>query len=164
MAKEFAKAFYRSVAWKKCRAAYIALRIAIDGGLCEHCREKLGYIVDHIIELTPYNINDPAIALNHDNLQYLCLECHNRKTFGSGNSYILTADGDIQPLPPSKKSWKAIKTPGPQPPKNTQIACVGGVVCGQRKFNERKIFTWAKSAKIIRKKDRFCAICPTMSA
>ena len=112
MAKEFAKAFYRSVAWKKCRAAYIALRIAIDGGLCEHCREKLGYIVDHIIELTPYNINDPAIALNHDNLQYLCLECHNRKTFGSGNSYILTADGDIQPLPPLKKIVESHESTG----------------------------------------------------
>ena len=105
MAKAFAQAFYRSAAWIKCRLSYIAKRKATDGGLCEHCRKALGYIVDHIIELTPYNINDPAISLNHDNLQYLCLECHNRKTFRIGNSYILTDDGDILPLPPSKTEW-----------------------------------------------------------
>jgi hypothetical protein len=44
----------------------------------------MGYIVDHIEELTPANITDPNIALNHDNLQYLCLDCHNSKTFGAG--------------------------------------------------------------------------------
>lgn len=104
MAKQFAKAFYKSTTWKKCRKSFIAERKAIDGGLCQHCQQALGYIVDHIVELTPYNINDPAISLSHDNLQYLCLECHNRKTFSIGNSYILTNDGDILPLPPSKKS------------------------------------------------------------
>lgn len=25
----------------------------------------------------PNNINDPEISLNHDNLEYLCLDCHN---------------------------------------------------------------------------------------
>lgn len=41
-----------------------------------------GYICDHIIEINIDNINDPDITLNHDNLQYLCLACHNKKTFG----------------------------------------------------------------------------------
>ena len=103
MAKEFAKAFYNSGPWKKCRKAYISKRIDIDGGLCEHCQKELGFIVDHIVELAPHNINDPSIALDHNNLQYLCLECHNRKTFSSGNAYILTVDGDIVPTPPLKK-------------------------------------------------------------
>lgn len=53
----------------------------IDGGLCEACGERLGYIVDHIEELDDSKIQDPMIALNHDNLQYLCLDCHNVKTF-----------------------------------------------------------------------------------
>ncbi len=62
VAKEFAKAFYNSKKWKQCRAAYIAHRQAIDGGLCESCHEAPGYIVHHKIELTPDNINDPDIA------------------------------------------------------------------------------------------------------
>lgn len=76
MAKEYAKKFYSSKAWRKCRNAYIST----VHGLCEHCG-KPGYIVDHIIEITPENINDPSITLDHDNLQYLCTPCHNKKTF-----------------------------------------------------------------------------------
>lgn len=53
----------------------------VDGGMCEHCQSSLGYIVDHIEELTESNITDPEIALNYNNLQYLCLICHNSKTF-----------------------------------------------------------------------------------
>lgn len=90
MAREFAKAFYNSAKWRKCRKLYIINRLTIDGGLCEHCRSKLGYIVDHIEELNENNINDSNITLNHDNLQYLCLECHNKKTFGKKR---ITADG-----------------------------------------------------------------------
>lgn len=76
MAKEWAKPFYNSGAWKRCRASYITT----VHGLCEHCGSP-GYILDHIKELTPDNIHNINITLSHDNLQYLCLECHNRKTF-----------------------------------------------------------------------------------
>lgn len=78
MAKEYAKRFYKSTAWKKCRESYIAATL---DGMCEHCKEVPGYIVDHIVEITPVNINNPDITLNHENLQYLCLQCHNTKTF-----------------------------------------------------------------------------------
>ncbi|WP_227397336.1 HNH endonuclease [Jeotgalibacillus aurantiacus] len=71
-----AKRFYNSRAWRKCRAAYIKSVF----GICEKCG-KPGYIVDHIIEINIDNINDPDITLNHNNLQYLCLKCHNKKTF-----------------------------------------------------------------------------------
>lgn len=101
MAKPWAKPFYDSAAWKRCRATYISKRMAVDGGMCEACREKPGYIVDHIRELTPATVRDPQLSLNHDNLQYLCHDCHNAKTFGSAR-YILTPDGDVLPLPPSK--------------------------------------------------------------
>lgn len=83
--KTFAKKFYNSKAWKDCRAAYIPTVY----GLCEHCG-KPGYILDHIIEINYDNMNDPNITLNHDNLQYLCLECHNTKTF---RKYSATNDG-----------------------------------------------------------------------
>ncbi|NMB00767.1 MAG: hypothetical protein GX971_04505 [Firmicutes bacterium] len=76
MAKEWAKAFYKSAAWQKCRAAYIAERVALDGGLCEECQEQLGHIVHHKILLTPANITDPDVALNHEHLKYVCKRCH----------------------------------------------------------------------------------------
>lgn len=88
MAKEFAKKFYDSKAWKDCRRSFISYRISIDGGMCQHCKDKLGFIVDHKEELTPDNINNPDITLNHNNFQYLCLECHNTKTFGTDKEII----------------------------------------------------------------------------
>lgn len=82
MAKPYAKSFYNSKAWKGCRASYIA---TIYDKMCERCHRELGYIVDHIKEITPENIHDPNITLNHSNLQYLCVECHNVKTFQKHN-------------------------------------------------------------------------------
>lgn len=79
MAREFAKAFYNSKLWKKARAAYIAQRKAIDGGMCESCHQQPGYIVHHKVELTPENINDPDIALNLENFKYDCHVCHNKE-------------------------------------------------------------------------------------
>ena len=83
MAKDYAKRFYKSKAWRECRAGYISS----VNGLCERCLERgrytPGYIVHHIIYLTPDNINDPDITLNHNNLEYLCHECHNREHFQS---------------------------------------------------------------------------------
>lgn len=77
MAREFAKPFYDSKEWQKCREAYIKYRKAVDGGVCESCGEELGYIVHHKVELSPENINDPDITLNFNNLKYDCLKCHN---------------------------------------------------------------------------------------
>lgn len=76
MAKDFAKAFYKTKQWKDCRAAYMAS----VGGLCERCyRNGLivpGTMVHHKIHLTPDNIKDPDIALNWRNLELLCRDCH----------------------------------------------------------------------------------------
>ena len=76
MAHDYARAFYKSSAWQLCRASYIAERQSVDGGLCEQCHHALGYIVHHKVPITPNNINDPMITLNHDNLEYLCKACH----------------------------------------------------------------------------------------
>ena len=83
MARQIDRKFYDSKAWKDCRASYISS----VNGLCERCLEngiiKSGDIVHHIEHITPSNMNDPMITLNHDNLQFLCLECHN--TVHGGN-------------------------------------------------------------------------------
>lgn len=105
MAREFAKAFYASAAWRKCRAAYIAGRKAIDGGMCESCHARPGYIVHHKVELSPSNINDPDIALGHGNLKFDCHACHNKEGRGGGCveglvAYEFSADGEPVPASP----------------------------------------------------------------
>ena len=79
MAKDWAKAFYNSPAWRAARQSYISYRLSVDGGLCESCHERLGYIVHHVINLTPENIHDPSIALDRSNLRYECKQCHDRE-------------------------------------------------------------------------------------
>lgn len=79
--KDYARSFYKSTAWKECRAAYIKS----VGGLCERCladgKIVPGYIVHHKCYLTPDNIQDPGISLNWDNLEFLCVEHHNQEHF-----------------------------------------------------------------------------------
>jgi 5-methylcytosine-specific restriction endonuclease McrA len=78
MAKTFSTPLYNSTAWQNCRRLYIAKRIKIDGGLCEECHSRIGYIVHHKILIDESNVNDPNITLNHDNLEYVCKQCHDR--------------------------------------------------------------------------------------
>lgn len=61
MAKEWAKAFYKSKEWRTMRR-FILHR---DLFTCEECGGRATE-VHHEIELTPQNIHDPAIALNPD--------------------------------------------------------------------------------------------------
>lgn len=74
MAKEWAKKFYNSKQWLKCRAEYKEKVF----GLCERCEEP-GSVVHHKSYLTPENINDAYVTLNHDNLELLCDDCHNKE-------------------------------------------------------------------------------------
>lgn len=99
MAKEYAKLFYKSDKWLQCKKSFIAERRAIDGGLCQRCRKRYGYIVHHRQHITPENITDPMVTLSHTNLEYLCQECHNKEHFGdAGLRYMIGEDG--QPMPP----------------------------------------------------------------
>ena len=76
MAQEFAKIFYKSKKWQRCRKSYIEYRITVDGGICEECRKSPGYIVHHKVILTEENINYPEVSLNHELLEYVCKDCH----------------------------------------------------------------------------------------
>ena len=77
--QKFARKFYNSYAWQKCRAA--VWRRA--GGLCERCLLRglivPGVEVHHKIRLTPDTLDDPTIALNPDNLELLCEACHHQE-------------------------------------------------------------------------------------
>ncbi|MFV0413314.1 MAG: HNH endonuclease signature motif containing protein, partial [Oscillospiraceae bacterium] len=73
MARDFAKKFYNTEPWLSTRDGYYTKML----GICEKCGAP-GDEVHHIIFLTPENINDPYIALNHRNLQLLCFDCHKK--------------------------------------------------------------------------------------
>lgn len=74
--REFAKFFYNSPAWERCREEYAKRQ----GYLCERCRQRgiirTGEIVHHKIFLNPQNIHEPGITLNPDNLMLVCRDCH----------------------------------------------------------------------------------------
>lgn len=80
--KDYAKAFYKSQAWKRCREGYIKS----VGGLCERCLLNglivPGYIVHHKCYITPENIHDISITLNWNNLEYLCKSHHDAEHLG----------------------------------------------------------------------------------
>ena len=82
MAREFARDFYNSVEWKLCRKSYIDSMPIDRRGLCEKCfaegKHVLGKELHHKIFLTPSNIKDRNISLNHNNLILLCKDCHKK--------------------------------------------------------------------------------------
>lgn len=78
---EQAKKFYKTTQWKKTRNAYMDMM----NGLCERCGDA-GYIVHHIEHINSRNINDASVTLNFDNLEVLCLPCHNQEHFRTHES------------------------------------------------------------------------------
>jgi len=112
MAKPWAKKFYSSKQWQNCRNEYAKSARY----LCENCLRhgiyKPGEIVHHKIELDPINIEKPEVALNFDNLELLCRDCHAKMHEHSGgrwaevnrrkreerekkNRYKISADGKV---------------------------------------------------------------------
>ena len=72
MSQSWAKDFYASKAWQRTRYNFLSSKFF----LCNRC-SKPAIIVHHIVKLTSKNIHDASITLNWDNLESLCLECHN---------------------------------------------------------------------------------------
>ena len=94
--KDFARAFYKSKEWEKCRAGHIKY----VGGLCERCLSRgdivPGVIVHHKCYLDPVNIKDPSVTLCYDNLELLCLDCHNKEHISKRpQRYTIGPDGKV---------------------------------------------------------------------
>lgn len=79
--KRVGDAIYHTTRWRKLRQVYYEHQ----HGICEHCQQP-GDLVDHIEEITTDNVDDPFITYNWDNLQLLCIPCHNIKTFRKHHS------------------------------------------------------------------------------
>ena len=94
MARAFAKAFYNSQEWIRLAKAYREKHFFT----CERCGAANAREVHHKIHLTPENIAIPGIALNHDNLELLCQDCHNAEHHGQqGTRYRIDAAGNVFP-------------------------------------------------------------------
>ncbi len=89
-------AFYSSATWRRLSRAFLLSKNYI----CERCGQS-AEITHHRRYLTPWNVNDADVALNPDNLEALCMACHNAEHFGTGGAVAqgLTFDdnGDLSP-------------------------------------------------------------------
>lgn len=100
MAKEWAKPFYNSAAWKSTRKMVLMQ----CGYTCEMCGNHATE-VHHEVELTPDNIHDQSISLNPKLLHPLCGECHKKitleqkgiKLLDCDTDYCFDADGNLSP-------------------------------------------------------------------
>ena len=89
--------FYDSKKWKRCREVYLS-----EHPLCERClqagRASIAEHVHHKIELNESNYKDPMIALNPDNLEALCFDCHRKEHHEGkevGEDFYFDADGNL---------------------------------------------------------------------
>lgn len=84
MGQDYAIKFYNGKAWRRCRDGFMSSKYFI----CERCG-GVATMAHHKRYITPANISNPEIALNWDNLESLCQDCHNRDHMSSG----ATAEG-----------------------------------------------------------------------
>ena len=87
--------FYKSKQWQLCRESYLTS----VGRLCEEClkegRITPAVIVHHKIELTEDNIDCPAVTINPQNLEAVCLDCHNKIHMSGQKRYTVDEMGRI---------------------------------------------------------------------
>ena len=75
--------FYNSRAWRRLSKAFLTSKYYI----CQICGDPAA-IAHHIKHITPQNINDPDITLNANNLQAVCIECHNTIHYSTGGAIV----------------------------------------------------------------------------
>lgn len=85
---------YKSKRWQKLRKQKKLLN-----PFCERCLDKgiytPAYIVHHKEYITDKNYEDDNVFFNIDNLESLCLQCHNTEHFGTKLEYTFNENGDI---------------------------------------------------------------------
>ncbi len=98
------KRFYSSKKWKACRAAYLS-----EHPLCERCQlvgiASVAEHVHHKIELTADTVHNPMLALNPDNLEALCFNCHQKEHHGRVEidpSLYFDVNGNVKQLDVSR--------------------------------------------------------------
>ena len=92
--------FYTSWTWRKCRTAFAKSK----GNLCERCLAR-GIIqpgskeqpleTHHKIPLNRDNVNDPNVALNWNNLELLCKQCHDEERERKAKRWRIDPSGRV---------------------------------------------------------------------
>jgi 5-methylcytosine-specific restriction protein A len=106
MAKDWAKPFYASTAWRRQRVAALKR----DAFTCQRCGFRANE-VHHKIELTEKNITDPGVTLALSNLESLCRDCHAQETLRGteiADGYFFDDHGQPTPLGGAKKWGDAV--------------------------------------------------------
>lgn len=87
---------YKSKRWKKLRDLKKKLF-----PFCERCLKvgiyKPTYIAHHKEYITDLNYQDDNVFFNLDNLESLCLGCHNQEHFSEKENYFFDSEGNILP-------------------------------------------------------------------
>lgn len=91
------RSFYDGKAWKRVSAAYMNSKAYI----CERCG-KPASICHHKTWLNGSNVHDPNIALSFDNLECLCIACHNLEHGLAHNVTLFADDGSIAAVKESR--------------------------------------------------------------
>lgn len=87
---------YNSAKWEKVRKMKLGLN-----PFCERCQAKglynSAYIVHHKEYITEENYQDGDVFFNLDNLESLCIKCHNQEHFKDKDKkeYSFDENGDI---------------------------------------------------------------------
>ena len=137
MSRSTNSTFYQSKAWKQVRKN-VWLK---QSCLCNRCskpvyvsgiteyipkEKRTKGIVHHKIYLNNTNVLDDDISLNEDNLEGLCIDCHNKEHFSTNilkNGLMFDEDGNLiqrQLIPPRNKKISILETTRPEPSKNMQ--------------------------------------------
>jgi len=94
-------AFYNSKEWRRVSAAYMSSKLYI----CERCG-KPAQICHHKKWLNEKNVHDPETALSFDNLEALCIECHNAEHGLRHDITVFDSDGNVAEVKESAATKK----------------------------------------------------------
>ena len=94
-------AFYNSKEWRRVSAAYMSSKLYI----CERCG-KPAQICHHKRWLNEKNVHDPETALSFDNLEALCIECHNAEHGLRHDITVFDSDGNVAEVKESAATKK----------------------------------------------------------
>jgi len=84
------KKFYSSSAWQKQRR----YKMQLENYKCARCGD-VAIDVHHKTTLNEHNVNDFDVAMNLDNLECLCRNCHNKETHATKVKYTFNKYGDL---------------------------------------------------------------------
>lgn len=108
------KDLYKSKAWKEIRK-YIWIKQSCTCNRCKRAvyvdglsqwippEKRLTGIVHHKKYLTDTNYTDPIIAYNEDNLEGICIDCHNQEHFNKRvirKGLWFDEQGNLTDIPP----------------------------------------------------------------